>query len=470
MAAIDPVEQVKTKQHEAPISLDLPKLLSRLAALPPSLKSPYLTVSLDWRPLGDEPGPIPPPEPKRSQRRALRHRLKPISRRPARLEMEQQLEALLNRYHEHTPAFESLKSDIERIGSYLDNELDPAAHGVFIVANHQKGVWRAIPLDVPVATEVKAAAIPALKELVHAVEGYPSYAVVVAEQHQAVLWQIERLTWEQAVEFESSDYPHHQKQGAWSQKRFQNRADERVEHFAKEIASQIRRAIESKTNLEYLVIAADEPMYSALTNELHESVKDRLIGRIHVEIEATLSRVIDEAEALVQQAERRRELEAVRAAREGYAAGGNGVLGIEETLTALQAGQVLTLVMNDDFHADGWADYSLPIFGTGPVPSEHPAGGKRTNLRPTALEDEMIRLTLAADGARVELVWSAAPITKEELEDIRDADEPKPRAEAAEELDQGGGVAAILRYALDSGLPTARLWSEAGHQSAGVVS
>ena len=72
MAAIDPVEHVQTKLHETPFAIELPKVLSRLAALPPSLISPYLTVSLDWRPLGDDPSPIPPPEPKRSQRRALR--------------------------------------------------------------------------------------------------------------------------------------------------------------------------------------------------------------------------------------------------------------------------------------------------------------------------------------------------------------------------------------------------------------
>lgn len=460
--AIDPVKRVQAHTHETPLALDLPTVLPKLAALRPSLKSPYLTVSLDWRPLGDEPGALPPPQPKRSQRRALRHRLKPISRRPARIELGSLLQSVRERYKEHTPEFESVSADIDRVNTYLDNELDPAAHGVFIVANQHLGVWVAIPLDVPVKTNVTAAPIPSLRELVHAIDDYPPYAVLVAEQHEAVLWLIERLSWERAVELESSDYPRHQHQGGWSQRRYQDRADERVEHFAKRIAEEARRAFnELNEGIEYLIIAADEPMYSALVEELHESVSARLIGRIHIEIEATLPDVIDEAEPVVMGAEREREIEAVRAAHDGRAAGGKGAEGAEETIVAVQAGQVQTLVMNDDFSAPGWADYTLPLFGSGPPPSEHPAGGKSSNLVPTALEDEFIRLALRKDGAEVELVWTSVPILSKELEGVPDADDPIPRAPAAVELDRAGGVAAILRFALDAGLPTPRLWAEA---------
>jgi protein required for attachment to host cells len=462
--AIDPVERVRDQTHEIPLALDLPAIIPRLAALRPSIMAPYLTVCLDWRPLGDEPGSVPPPEPKRSQRRALRNRLKPVARRPARLEIEQQFEEILERYEAHSPAHESLSADIDRITAYLSNDLDPAAHGVVIIANRHREVFAAIPLDVPVKTGATVGTIPSLRELVHAAEDYPPYAVVVAEQHQAILWLIERLTWERAVEFESSDYPRHQQQGGWSQRRYQSRADERVEHFAKTIAEEIRHAFEQLNEaIEYLVIAADEPMHSALMNELQESVKQRVIGRIHVEIESSLRDVIGEAEPIVLKAERQSELAAVRAAHDGRAAGGKGVEGAQETVTALQAGQVQTLVMNDDFSQVGWADYTMPLYGVGPVPPEHPAGGDVKNLVEVALEDALVRLAVLSD-AEVEIVWSAVPITNEELEEIPDAGESKPRAPAAVALDQMGGVGAVLRFALDAGVPTAELWNDEQRQ------
>src|SRR4051794_27326457 len=106
MAAIDPVERIRTLEHETPLALDLPAKLAALAELPPSVEAPYLTFCLDWRPLGTEPGRIPPPPPKRSQRRALRHR-KGISRRPARLEIERQLPELRERYQASKAALAS---------------------------------------------------------------------------------------------------------------------------------------------------------------------------------------------------------------------------------------------------------------------------------------------------------------------------------------------------------------------------
>lgn len=454
---IDPVLRVRAYTHETPLGLDLPQKLARLAALPPSLRAPYLTVCLDWRPQGDEPGPIPTPPPKRSQRRALRHHLHPISRRTSRQVVERELAELLDRFGPRGPAFDSVKADIDQLKTYLDDELDPAAHGVVVIACHHKGVFVPIPLDVPVTTGFTAGPIPSLRELVHAAEDYPSYAVLVADQDEAHLWLIERLTWEREIELSATKYPVHQKQGGWSQHRYQTRADERVEHFAKRVAEETRRAFdEQQEETEYLIVAADEPMFSALNGEFQVSGAQKIIGRIHISVEANLIQVIDEAEPIVQQRERQCELEAVQAAGDGAAAGGKGVVGPEDTLTALEAGQVQTLVMNDDFKLAGWADYQMPVFGIGPVPETHPAGGNRANIVPTALEDEFVRLAIQSD-ARVELVWTAVPLTQDALDHVPHADDPKPRQEAAKALDMLGGVGAVLRFALDAGRPTADL-------------
>jgi hypothetical protein len=448
MAAIDPVERIRTMEHESPLALDLPAQIAALAALPPSLEAPYVTVCLDWRPLGDEPGRIPPPPPKRSQLRALQNQ-EGISHRPARLEIEQQFATLRERFKANGTALASIDADIERLNGYLDNELDPAAHGVVVVACHQQDIFFPIPLDVPVPTRVVAGSIPSLGQLVHAAEDYPPYAVLVADQRQAFLWMIERLTWDRAVELEASGYPRKQKQGGWSQRRYQARADERVEHVAKAVADETRHAFdESSIGLNYLVVAADEPIYSALQEEFHETVKSRIIGRVHLEMEAGIKEVVDVAEPVVQQAERQREMEAVQAVLDGAGAGDKGAAGAEATLLALETGEVMTLVMNEDFTQAGWADYSLPIVGAGEPPKEHPAGGDVANIVPIALEDELIRLALQTDS-EIELVWTEMPVSGEELNDFPNANEPRPRTEAAQALDQVSGVGAIFRFALD---------------------
>ncbi len=443
--AIDPVERVRAFEHQTALVLDLPQTLRRLAALPPSPEAPYLTVCLDWRPIGTKPGRIPPPEPKRSELRAHRDE-EGTSRRPAREFLDKECASALDRYPEHSPARECLAADIERVKVYLDEELDPAAHGVVVIACQQAGIFEPVALDVPVANEVVIGPIPSLRQLVHAAEDYPAYAVLVADQREAFLWLFERQVWERNVALEADDYPRHQKQGGWSQRRYQARADERVEHFASAIAEEMRRAIDDRQEaIEYVVIAADEPMYSALLAELHETVTSRVIGRVHLPVDASVEQILAEAEPLVERAERQKELQAVLTVRDEAAAGDRGVAGPEATLMALQAGQVMTLVMNADFRCQGWADYSLPLFGAGDLPAEHPAGGDVRNLVRTALEDECVRLAILHD-AEVELVHTKVPVQPEELSDIPDASQPKPRQEAARLLDELGGIGAILRF------------------------
>jgi peptide subunit release factor 1 (eRF1) len=293
--------------------------------------------------------------------------------------------------------------------------------------------------------------IPSLRQIVHAGLDFPPYAVLVADQRDAFLWLMERQTWERGVQLEADDYPRKQKQGGWSQKRYQARADERVEAFAKTIADETRREIaEGGAQIPYLIIAADEPMFSALNAAFHQTVSAKISGRVHLDMEANTTQIAAAAEPLVEQEERKREQEAVQAVRDGVGAGARGVAGAHDTLAALETGQVMTLVVNDDFAQPGWADFTLPLYGVGDIPSEHPAGGEVANIVPAALEDLVMRLALQT-GAGIELVATAVPVSEDELEHIPDAEVAAPRAEAALALDALGGIGAILRFALDEG-------------------
>jgi hypothetical protein len=456
--ATDPVQQIRELEHDTPLAMDLNATLTRLAALPPSPEAPYLTVSLDWRPEGSAPGRFEAPEPKRSERRAPREE-DGAPRRPAWQELRRGLDETVNSYGPRGAAFESLTADMERLTTYLDEELDPAATGVVVIACHQQGVFEPVPLDVPVDSGFTVGPIPSLRQLARAADDYPSYAIIAADQRDAFLWLMEGQTWDRGVQLEATGYPRKQQQGGWSQQRYQNRADERVEAFARTIAEETRRAFEevnAPVPYEYLIIAANEQMFTLLNGELHQTIQERVLGQITLPIEANITEVTAAAQPLVEEAERKREMEAVQAVRDGVGAGGKGVAGAVDTITALETGQVMTLVMNDDFSQPGWADYTLPLYGVGSPPGEHPAGGDVANLVPTTVEDEVVRLALQI-GAEVQLVRSAVPVGVEEQEQIPDADDPTPRSEAARSLDELGGIGAILRYALDAGQPTADL-------------
>lgn len=419
--ATDPVR--RTRRHTLSIDsvADFTDILTALAELPPSVVAPHITLSLDWRPLGSEP-----------------------ERRLALERFERDAEAALQRFGPRGDAFDSVAADIERIRTFLQDELDPAAQGVFIVACNHAGVFEALPLGLPLETHMDIGPIPMLTPLARLVEDNVPYAVLVADQQDATLSVIVMAAAEPAVDVEGSGYPRKQQAGGWSQRRYQARADERVAAFAREIAEETRRTLD-ETGVPILIVAGDEIITSALSEAFHESVAERIAAVIRLDIGASDDELLAATLPIATEWEREQELRDARSVQARVLADGAGTQGAEAVLRALAVGQAARLVMNDDFEAECWADYALPLFGIGASPREHPAGGDLANVVPTRVRDEMIRLALTS-GASVQIVHTATPVTADEEPGDRQAGDAMPRSEPARILDTLGGVGAILRY------------------------
>lgn len=452
--ATDPLRKIQERPPGSVLDLDAAEALPALANLPPSTEAPYLTLSLDWRPQGSDPGRTPAPERRRSERRAARDD-EGTSSRPARQRFDQEFEEIIARFEPRSDAFVSLRADAERIGTYLDEELDPAAHGVFIVACSAVGVFESLAIGLPLPTSLVVGPTPALFALARLVDDHPTYAVLLADQREATLSFVTQASQGESVLLESTGYPRKQQQGGWSQRRFQARADERVAAFARAIAEETRRVLD-EAGVGRLVVAGDEVIGSALDAAFHPTVKERVVASVRLDIGASEREQIEATLPLVQRAEREQEAAAVAALNDALGAGNPGVSGVEKTLTALQGGQVETLLMVDDFAASGWADFSLPVYGVGPVPSAHPAGGDPAALVAVAVEQELVRLAVQT-GANVQIVHTDLPAEYEGDREIPEVGSPPPRTAVAAALDELGGVGALLRFTLDQDQSTANL-------------
>ncbi|MDQ2651857.1 MAG: hypothetical protein M3Z20_02335, partial [Chloroflexota bacterium] len=362
-------------------------------------------------------------------------------------QMQRELQTLVESHGPRGETYDALAADLARITAFVDNELDLSANGAFIVADGQQGVFEAIPLDVAPTPSLVVESVPALRPLVHASEDYPTFAVVNANQQEANVWVIERLGWSENIQVESDGYPRHQSTGGLNAQRYQNRADERVEAFARTVAEQVNRLfMESGTPPDYLILSDEEPMSTAIAEHLHKEVSPKVLGRVVLGKDPLPAEIAAIVAPMIEAAERQEETDAVQKVADNVGAQTLGIAGAVDTLRALANGQVQLLVMNDDFTATGWADYTLPLFGLGGIPAEHPAGGDVANLRVTKLEDDAVRLALLNGGA-VELIQTTEPLSA-------DSDVPRgggeiPRAAAATALDGLGGIGAVLRYDIE---------------------
>lgn len=441
--ATDPTKSIQERELSTPFDMSARELLGRLAHLEPSLNVPYLTVSVDWRVEGTSPGREEPEEVKRSQDRSGTQ--EGDRWRPGIEVIERELDDLIEQHGPRGDVFDSLNEDKRKIHEYLVNDLDPAAQGVFLVSCSAQGVFEASGFALPMENKVEPGPTPALYSLVRMVEDYPTYAVLLADQREAVLTFVTSGQADREVSFAGSEYPRHQQQGGWSQRRYQARADERIEAFAGDVAEETGKALD-EDGVQSLIVAGNEVMTTALDHEFHETVKSRIIDTIHLDIRTDQSEVIGATFPIAEQGERSREAAKVDTIRDLVGADARGAAGAEATLLALQAGQVDELLMVDTFEGTGWADYEMYVFGVGERPSEHPTGGDLSSLVDIDLRNEMIRLALATD-ATVEIVHSDVPVS--ENEDVPDAGEGRPITEAAKALNELGGVAARLRFTLE---------------------
>lgn len=438
--ATDPTRWIRAFEHPSTFDMSADDLLAELAELPAQYEVPYLTVTLDWTVKGSAPGRRAAEETRRSE---------PSdddggSSRPALREFEQQIKALVNDHGPRGATFDALQASEERIQNWLQNDLDPAASGVYIVAHEPSGVFFATGLNLEIDTSINLDAMPRIYKLVRLVEDYPTYAILQADQENATLSFVTHGARDRSVQLESSLYPRKQQTGGWSQKRYQRRVDERVEAFARDTMNEVDNALRD-TGIDVLIMAGSEVMMSALNNAMPDRLKEIVYDTVRMASVVTPEQKIERTIPIAERAEREREQASVDRLKNAIGQGEFGAAGSSDTIRKLQFGQVDKLVLCDTFEGDGWADYEMHMYGTGNLPTNHPAGGDVTRIVAVDLRDELVRLALSS-GAEIDIIHSTMPVENDG--EIRGAGDAFPKTQAATELEEMGGVGAILRYSM----------------------
>jgi protein required for attachment to host cells len=418
-------EQVTDTRPDVPQMTGLHDDLMELAQRTADPEQPYLTVALDYRPDGTQP-----------------------NRRPSLRWLQEREQELADTLGPRGSGFDALTEGMRQVHEVLDGFGDEPPQGVICVAQPAAGDFRAIPLAVPVENGITVGPRPMLSPLARVEGAYPPFALLLADSKQAFLHSFALGIRERAVEMENART--HLRPGAVGNKMIERRAlnavEQQMENFTKAIAEETRRTLD-EDGVNRLIIAADDQLTATLRDHFPKELDAKVIGTVSADIRATPAELLALALPVVEQAQRAAEEDVVqRLTTAALSAGGLGVFGVEETIAALQAGQVQTLVLADDFHADGWVDDTLEMLGVGEPPKEHPAGGDADTLRRIDLADEMIRLALAM-GGEVAFITTR---DSEVLEDPNQAEETRgERQGAPRTLQEHGGVGAILRFRLD---------------------
>lgn len=338
-----------------------------------------------------------------------------------------ELKARSRTYPEGSPERDSLDKDMERIATYLGNELQPSANGAAIFACSAGELFETVELSAPIDEHwLYIGDTPHLYPLARVESQYPRYAVVVAHTNASRIFVFAAagLVTQQDVQGTKT---RRTSQGGWSQARFQRHIENYHQQHIKEVIGALDRIVQQE-GIEQVFFAGDEvvlPLFrEQLPKHLADKVADHLRLEAHAPVADVLSITLDAVKRLNEQSDR----EKVDAAIDGYRSGGLGTVGPERTLDALVKGQVDELLIAASLGglqpAIAGASEAASVDETILTPVvQTEAGGEAAGADPRVvrLAEELVRRAKST-AARVTFI------------------------EDPQQLEEFGGVAALLRF------------------------
>ena len=340
-------------------------------------------------------------------------------------------------YEEDSTEGQSFKQDVERILNFIDTQVNPAANGLAIFACFGADeFFETAQLEVAFPNNrLFVFDRPHIFPLVRAIEQNPRYAAVWADTNKADIYifggerSIDAETDTKAqIEQVENVVTGRSKAGGWSQGRFQRRIENFHMLHAKEVAEVIE-PIMRNGKIEFLILCGDETtIMPHLRPKLPKAVDEAVIGTMNMsqydsedEIHAATLEMMREHQAKMDE-------EAIeRAIGASKAAAGLGTTGVEDTLAALSNGQVEELVISANFNDLEYSTKKVKKVLKAYAPGDDKSG---SDVLPDAKEPRQI-----ADELIIRALNTAAKIRF---------------VEESELIDEANGVAAVLRYNMNS--------------------
>ena len=316
---------------------------------------------------------------------------------------------------------QALRKDVERAREFFKSSAFSAegAHGLALFVCEPAGLFEAIKLPRPIDTRVCIDDSPLVEPLAElGMRG--SWCVLLVNRQTARMLRGSREHLDELPPVEDEVHRQHD-QGGLSQSRYQRSVEQDVQAHLKRTAEVVFRRFKHAP-FERVLLGGPEEILNDVEHHLHPYVRERVAGRVKVDVEnSTAEAVRDAAVPVMDEVDRGREREALDRLEEGLGAGGRAVAGIDDTIGALNERRVETLLLVDGLDAPGVYCRSCGWVGVDRDMKSCPADGADLERRDDVVESAI------------------------ELAIGQSADVLRTRHHR-DELETRGGVAALLRF------------------------
>jgi peptide chain release factor subunit 1 len=311
---------------------------------------------------------------------------------------------------------EALKADVDRVRATLQAG-DIAQNGTRAVAVYACGpadLLEVVRLRRPVDSRVVLERAPHVEPLVAEADA-ERWCVVLANRRDARFFVGDGNGLEETDRVQDDVHSQHD-QGGWSQSRYQRGVEKEKDDHLVHVAD-VAFAAYKQRGFDRLLIGAPEELVGELEAKLHTYLRERIVGRLHLDVEnSSTDDVRAAAAAAIEDWSRRCEREALDRLIEAVGRGGRGAGGLASVLQALDEARVEVLLVADGYRSEGGRDADTGMLYAG----DHGPDGQ-----------ELERVPNIVEPAIEKAIEQSAKVIK-----VRHHDDLGPL----------GGIGAVLRY------------------------
>lgn len=244
--------------------------------------------------------------------------------------------------------------DLDRIETFVKAGFDRSkVRGIAVFSDAAADLWQVVELPVPVRSELVVNSAPAVGQLEAVVQQAATIGVLAVDKAHARVFVFrlgELLEHTEVTDDLGRDYDtvgEHDRGGV------DDHRDELEQKHLRHAAALAWSAHQAH-GFDHVAIAASDRIATAVEEDLHPYLRERLHSRLGVEPSASPAVIRDAALELAVTIETEREAVLVDELRAAVAAGSRGVAGLAPVLDALTHQRVDRLLVSDGYSAEGW--------------------------------------------------------------------------------------------------------------------
>ena len=250
----------------------------------------------------------------------------------------------------------SLDADQQKIADYFNHGQNGRTTNVALFSCSGESKWQVVTMPRGLHSGLFIGEAFYVQPLSVLLDQYPRCCAVIADRASARIFEI----YMDAIEEHTAvvdDVPGKVKAATWTggnERQIERRTENKAQQHYKRVAEQVLEFFK-KYRFDWLILLGHADGMTAFENHLHSYLKARLVGRGTADVKsATLPEILSQSLKIV----KARECQEKQALVEEILNKANhnklGVIGLADTLRALELGEVHTLVVDDSLRVSAW--------------------------------------------------------------------------------------------------------------------